>query len=238
MCKKHENASEVVHATTNLQIQDSLEGNANEEQSASEKERMIQCPIKRAPSNITTNEVVLDYFNLREINGGRLLDIIGTKKGCMINFDSFIIGLAQTKQYNGGALGEVDKLIKIYRHCTQELTSKKNLGAGCWHNIKNDIIFRSITMADLNKWNMLRLLKIWQSVDQLVENATDKSGKETSQKKFFVMGYSQPRRNENIGNGILQTNMGEMSEISKKKQCKIISSGNWNAWILLIALLM
>ncbi|ETO00205.1 hypothetical protein RFI_37242 [Reticulomyxa filosa] len=43
----------------------------------------------------TTNEVVLDYFNLSEITGGRLLDIFGTKKGNVIGFNSFIIGLAR-----------------------------------------------------------------------------------------------------------------------------------------------
>ncbi|ETO14979.1 hypothetical protein RFI_22389 [Reticulomyxa filosa] len=53
------------------------------------------CVCNVAPSNITTNEIVLDYSNLREINGGRLLDIFDTKKDSMINFDLFIIGFAR-----------------------------------------------------------------------------------------------------------------------------------------------
>ncbi|ETO06152.1 hypothetical protein RFI_31244, partial [Reticulomyxa filosa] len=188
MCKAHEDASETAHATTNRQRQTNLEGNAKEEQRANEKERMRQDPIKRAPDNIKANEVVLNYFNLRGITGGRLLDIFGTKKDSVIDFNSFIIGLARViKKIFIFSFSQCHlffhfittiNLLVEKRTSTKAFilnkqnsryvdknawtwyakTDTKEKFVGCWSTSKNDIIFRDVIMASAKQINLLFFL--------------------------------------------------------------------------------
>ncbi|ETO07363.1 hypothetical protein RFI_30029, partial [Reticulomyxa filosa] len=173
-----------------------------------------------APDNITTNEVVLDYFNLSEITGGQLLDIFSTKKGNVIGFNSFIIGLARTKQYNKEIAGEVDTLIEIHR---QESTSKIVWCAGCCYIAKDDVVFDGMPMVSANqisvsskkkKFILTYYLKnddldMTQSVEQLAEDDTDNSSKETCQNKVFMIWVTRnPDTMKMLGMDFLQTNMG------------------------------